>query len=67
MCVCVCVCVLILRHRVMQAVYFNEKVYIFGGEYATLEQFHHYRDLWCLDLKTWEWEEIRCIGILHSS
>jgi N-acetylneuraminic acid mutarotase len=26
-----------------QAVYFKEKVYVFGGEYATLDQFHHYR------------------------
>ena len=34
-----------------QAVYFREKVYVFGGEFATMDQFHHYRDLWALDLK----------------
>jgi len=28
-----------------QAVFFKDKLYIFGGEYATLDQFHHYRDL----------------------
>jgi len=26
-----------------QAVYYKDKVYIFGGEYATLDQFYHYR------------------------
>jgi N-acetylneuraminic acid mutarotase len=26
-----------------QAVHFKDKMYIFGGEYATLDQFHHYR------------------------
>mmetsp|Transcript_5470 Transcript_5470/g.10491 ORF Transcript_5470/g.10491 Transcript_5470/m.10491 type:complete len:608 (-) Transcript_5470:1024-2847(-) len=41
-----------------QAVHFKDKVYIFGGEYATLDQFHHYRDMWALDLKTNIWEEI---------
>ena len=38
-----------------QMVYFKEKVYLFGGEYATLDQFHHYRDLWTLEMKTWTW------------
>lgn len=36
----------------------QDKVYIFGGEYATLDQFHHYRDMWALDLKTNIWEEV---------
>ena len=26
-----------------QAVFYKDQVYIFGGEYATLDQFHHYR------------------------
>jgi N-acetylneuraminic acid mutarotase len=26
-----------------QAVYYKDRIYIFGGEYATLDQFHHYR------------------------
>jgi len=29
-----------------QAVVYKDKLYIFGGEYATLDQFHHYKDLW---------------------
>jgi hypothetical protein len=36
----------------------QDKIYIFGGEYATLDQFHHYRDMWALDLKTNIWEEV---------
>ena len=35
-----------------QAVFFKDKIYVFGGEYATLDQFHHYRyknlDVYCL-------------------
>ena len=31
-----------------QAVFFKDKIYVFGGEYATLDQFHHYRQ--ALDL-----------------
>ena len=30
----------------------------FGGEYATLTQFYHYRDLWRLDSKTLAWEQV---------
>lgn len=45
-----------------QAVIFKEYLYVFGGEYATLDQFHHYRDLWRLDLKTNAWEEIQGTG-----
>lgn len=45
-----------------QAVIFKEYLYVFGGEYATLDQFHHYRDLWRLDLKTNAWEEVRATG-----
>jgi len=50
-----------------QAVYFNEKLYVFGGEYATLDQFHHYRDLWTLDLKTNAWTEIHATGDCPSA
>lgn len=45
-----------------QAVCYKDKLYIFGGEYATLDQFHHYRDLWELDLKTNVWTEIKAAG-----
>ena len=46
-----------------QAVYYRDKgadkLFIFGGEYATLDQFHHYNDLWELDLKTYIWAEVK--------
>ena len=50
-----------------QAVFYNDKVYVFGGEYATLDQFHHYRDLWSLDLKTNAWTEIKPTGDCPSA
>jgi N-acetylneuraminic acid mutarotase len=50
-----------------QTVYFNDKLYMFGGEYATLDQFHHYRDLWQLDLKTNSWTEIHASGDCPSA
>ncbi len=32
------------------------------GEYATADQFYHFRDLWCLDLKSHAWREIVGVG-----
>jgi hypothetical protein len=36
-------------------------VFLFGGEFSSPNQtqFYHYRDLWCLDLSTWTWEQVR--------
>lgn len=45
-----------------QAVFHKDRVYIFGGEYATLDQFYHYRDMWYLDIKTNIWTEIKPSG-----
>lgn len=45
----------------------QDKVYIFGGEYATLDQFHHYRDMWALDLKTNIWEEIPISKVVNHA
>ncbi|CAI5739748.1 unnamed protein product [Hyaloperonospora brassicae] len=45
-----------------QAAVFRDHVYVFGGEFATAEQFHHYRDLWRLNLKTNAWEELEVKG-----
>uniref|UniRef100_M4C6S6 DUF4110 domain-containing protein n=1 Tax=Hyaloperonospora arabidopsidis (strain Emoy2) TaxID=559515 RepID=M4C6S6_HYAAE len=45
-----------------QAAVFRDHVYVFGGEFATAEQFHHYRDLWRLNLKTNAWEEVQVKG-----
>ncbi|KAH9129334.1 hypothetical protein AeMF1_000620 [Aphanomyces euteiches] len=39
-----------------QSVVYRDHLYIFGGEFATADQFYHYRDLWRLDLKTNSWE-----------
>jgi len=40
------------------AVAVGRHVYVFGGEYATLAQFYHYKDLWRLDTKTLAWEQV---------
>lgn len=50
-----------------QAVVYKDQVYIFGGEFATVEQFHHFRDLWCFNLKTNTWKELQCTGIGPSA
>lgn len=50
-----------------QAIFFKDKIYMYGGEYATLDQFHHYKDMWSLDLKTNIWTEIRCTGDVPSA
>eukprot|EP00978_Attheya_sp_CCMP212_P004981 scaffold10994_cov37-Attheya_sp.AAC.1 len=39
-------------------VYFNGGLYVFGGELATADEYHHYKDLWRLDLKSHQWKEI---------
>ncbi|CRG97240.1 kelch protein, putative [Plasmodium gallinaceum] len=41
-----------------QSVYFNKKLYIFGGELCTNTQFFHFNDFWCFDLKNNIFEEI---------
>ncbi len=50
-----------------QAVLFNDKIYMFGGEYATLDQYYHYRDFWELDLKTNTWTELICTGDIPAA
>lgn len=34
-------------------------LYVFGGELANSDQYHHYRDLWKFDLHTLTWSEIK--------
>jgi len=36
-------------------------LFVFGGEFssANQSQFYHYRDLWCLDLATYVWEQVQ--------
>jgi len=44
------------------AVYHNDDIYIFGGECATADKYHHYKDLWKFDIKKNTWEECRSRG-----
>ena len=41
------------------AVYYNDSIYIFGGECATADKYHHYKDLWKFNIKTSTWEECK--------
>ena len=36
------------------------QLFLFGGEFASANgmQFHHFRDLWSLDLATWTWSRV---------
>lgn len=45
-----------------QSVFFNNCIYMFGGEFATKDSFIHYGDLWRLNCKTWLWEEVKTTG-----
>ncbi|KAJ9163850.1 hypothetical protein P3X46_023478 [Hevea brasiliensis] len=47
-----------------QAVAWKNYLYIFGGEFTSpnQERFHHYKDLWVLDLKTNQWEQLNLKG-----
>jgi len=40
-------------------VYYNHALYIFGGELATADHYHHYRDVWKYDIRQPQWQEIR--------
>jgi hypothetical protein len=41
------------------SIFYKDSIYVFGGECATAEKYHHYRDLWRLDIKKNAWEEVR--------
>uniref|UniRef100_A0A0G4HTA0 DUF4110 domain-containing protein n=1 Tax=Chromera velia CCMP2878 TaxID=1169474 RepID=A0A0G4HTA0_9ALVE len=45
-----------------QAVCYKDQLLVFGGEFATVAQFHHFRDVWSLDLKTNRWTGLECSG-----
>jgi len=40
-------------------VFYKASLYVFGGELASSDQYHHYRDLWKFDLRTLMWTEIK--------
>lgn len=50
-----------------QAAVYKDSLYVFGGEFATIEQFHHFRDLWKFNPKTNTWEEVQCTGVGPSA
>jgi Domain of unknown function (DUF4110)/Galactose oxidase, central domain len=37
---------------------YNKALYVFGGELANADQYHHYKDFWRFDTVTHKWEEI---------
>ena len=39
-------------------VFYNQALYIFGGEMATADQYHHYRDFWKYDIPSKSWTEL---------
>lgn len=41
-----------------QAVFYRDAIYILGGELASADQYHHYKDFWKFDLKTQKWTEL---------
>ena len=43
---------------------YKSHVFVFGGEFTSpnQERFHHYKDLWRLDLETNKWEQIQVRG-----
>ena len=44
------------------AVHHDGALYVFGGECASADHYHHYKDLWRFDLKSNTWEELRARG-----
>jgi len=40
-------------------VFYNHALYVFGGELATAENYHHYKDIWKFDIKTNLWTEMK--------
>lgn len=47
-----------------QAFVYKGQMYVFGGEVTSpnQERFHHYRELWRLDLTTYEWDQLPVKG-----
>jgi hypothetical protein len=39
-------------------------MYVFGGEFTSpnQERFHHFKDLWRLELSTWRWDQLPAKG-----
>ncbi|EDO08260.1 kelch repeat containing protein [Babesia bovis T2Bo] len=50
-----------------QATVYGNYLYIFGGEYTTLNQFHHFNDMHRLCLKSHIWEPVEMTGQVPTS
>eukprot|EP00903_Cladosiphon_okamuranus_P016175 g14926.t1 len=50
-----------------QAAFFRDHLYVLGGEFATTEQFYHYKDFWRLNVKTNAWEKLDMSGKAPSA
>lgn len=50
-------------------VYYNGCLYVFGGELATTDYYHHYKDVWKFDIARQVWQELKFdkIGTQPSS
>jgi N-acetylneuraminic acid mutarotase len=40
-------------------VYYNKSLYVFGGEMATADEYHHYKDVWKYHIPSQQWTEIK--------
>lgn len=50
------------------AVYYNNALYVFGGELATTDHYHHYKDLWKYDITQQSWSELTAkVGSVPSA
>ncbi|KAF9530875.1 hypothetical protein CPB83DRAFT_787413 [Crepidotus variabilis] len=47
-------------HAVVSSPAGGGKLFLFGGEFSSLHQntFHHYRDFWCFDVSSHQWDRI---------
>jgi N-acetylneuraminic acid mutarotase len=48
-------------------VYYKDSLYVLGGELASAEEYHHYRDLWRFDLPSLKWQELSTRGTTAPS
>ena len=48
-------------------VYYKDSLYVLAGEVASAEEYHHYRDLWRLDLNNLTWTQVQTRGTAPSA
>eukprot|EP01071_Lankesteria_metandrocarpae_P004830 Lankesteria_metandrocarpae@DN3712_c0_g1_i1.p1 len=50
------------RRCAHQTAIYKDSVLLFGGEFSTIDQFYHFKDLWSFDIKTNIWSEVSTSG-----